>query len=81
MRVVGEASKGTFGVHLEKAKSRGVISNVAAAIAADLNNTRNNFLHWMPGRSVTPTYKGKDVTREEGMHLYLNDALRVLHGD
>jgi hypothetical protein len=76
-----EADRNTFGHHLRHAIAEAGLPIWVQTIARDINNTRNGFLHWRPGGSPRPEYRGHDVTTDAGLGACLSDVYRVLiHG-
>ncbi len=76
--IVRELSKGTFACHLKRAIQEIPLSGDAERIARDINTGRNAFVHYAPNRPAIPTYRGKDVTTDEALHMCLNDVLQTI---
>jgi hypothetical protein len=76
--LVAARSEGTFTRHLCDAVALGLVPTEIRAIAEEINQGRDYFLHWQPGRFRTPVYRGDDVTTEGGLVRCLIDVMQVL---
>jgi hypothetical protein len=73
-RISDAAAAGTFTRHLREARDRGVLPQGAERIADELNQTRDNFLHWNRTRGFRAMYRGHDVTTNEGFAMCMEDV-------
>ena len=79
LRAISErASARTFSKHLEAAKATDHLPSDCESIAVALNKTRDDFLHWRPGRRDHPVYEGLNITTEAGFKGAMDAVLLFL---
>jgi hypothetical protein len=76
-KLVTKHSAGTFLRHLRAVQEVGLPDELTA-ICEEMNQGRDHFLHWQPGRFSVPRYRGLDVTTQEGLDRCLRDVFRVI---
>jgi hypothetical protein len=75
--LVGQIQNRTFANRLDHAKRDRLVSGASFRIAKALNDTRNDFIH---RHQMPPVYKGKKITKDDGLYEALNDAVGIIKG-
>jgi HNH endonuclease len=76
--LISEYAQRTFGTHMGRANQAGLLRLDLFRICDEVNEARNHFLHWKPGRFRAPTYRGQLVTTEAGFLQCLSDIDKVV---
>jgi len=75
--LVSQHAKGTFWSHMDRARRAGLLTDLVG-ICEEVNEARNRFLHWEPGRFKVPVYQEQAITTEAGFLRCLSDIDKVV---
>jgi hypothetical protein len=76
--LIAQYAGGPFGDHMHRANRDGLLRPDMFSICDKVNEARNHFLHWKPGRFRVPSYQGQPVTTEAGFVQCLSDVGTVV---
>jgi hypothetical protein len=77
-RLIAEYAEKSFGVHLQRVETAGLLRPENVSICRKVNKGRVEFLHWKPGRFAVPSYEGLPITTEVGSVRCLSDIDKVI---
>ncbi len=76
--LISEYAEGPFGAHMHRANRDGLLRPAIFSTCDKVNEARNQFLHWKPGRFRVPSYQGAAGRDRDG---FRSVPLRHRHGD
>jgi hypothetical protein len=76
--LIGEYAERTFGIHLQRVETAGLLRPENVSICRKVNQGRVEFLHWQPGRVAVPSYEGLPITTAAGSVRCLSDIDTVI---